>query len=158
MVNTWFWLSVIFFLLSILLMVGYIALGVVIFRFVKEMRPKVDALEKNVQTAIQRVHVVSERVEEVAASVKATVDNVGDKAKGVATSAELVAHTASRQFERFSPILIGALTAIRVVSAIRESRKSKAQKIAEKEAEQASKNSHLGLGKVLGAILRLATK
>jgi|SRR5579862_2477740 len=149
----WFWLSAIFFFLGIVIMVGQIVLGVVIFRLIKEVKPKVDAMEQKVNETVEKVQAVSAKVE-------ALVDHVGTRARGVSDSVELVAHSASRQFERFSPILIGALTAIRIFTALRESRKPREQKIAEKAAEQAierSHNSHISLGKILGSILKLAT-
>jgi hypothetical protein len=57
--------------------------------------------------------------------VKTAVDGVGGKAKSVAGSAEIVATSASRQFERFSPLLVGALTAIRIVKAVSDARRPK---------------------------------
>jgi uncharacterized protein YoxC len=155
MITTWFWLSVIFFVLSIVLMVGYVALGILVFRFIKEMRPKVDALEQNVQGVVQRVQAVAERVEEVAVSVKSTVDNVGTKARGVASSAEIVAQAASRQFQRFSPVLMGTLTAIRIVGALRDSRR---QKTVNQAGKGRPTRVAVPVGKILGKLLSIALK
>lgn len=87
-------------------------------RFLKEVMPKINAIESQVQDVVKKVQELTVHVREV-------VDNVGGSAKGVVGSAESVAQSASRQFERFSPFVVGALTAIRLVKALKEAREGR---------------------------------
>ena len=157
MITAWFWLSACFFFLNILLLICLVVAGVMILRLISELKPKIDSLEQNVQGLIQKVQGVAERVEEVATSVKNTVENVGGKAKGMAGSAELVAQSASRQFERFSPFVIGAITAIRLVTALRQFKAAKA-KGAERQAKSKVRQA-VGLGRgVVRTLLHLTSR
>jgi hypothetical protein len=122
MITVWFWLSSIFFLLGICVLVGIGIAGLRILKIITELKPKIDTLESNVQGLVIKLHGVADRVEELTASVKATVDNVGGHARGVAGSAELVARVAGNQFERFSPWLVGTVTAMRLIGEWRSSR------------------------------------
>lgn len=112
----------VFFILNALLFIalGYVAFMVV--KFLKEAQPKIGELSSKVSALVAKVEQVAVRVEEVAESVKNTIDGVGSRATGVVGSAELIAQSASRQFERFSPFIVGATTAMRLVKALNEMR------------------------------------
>ncbi len=115
----WFWLSGAFFVANIFL---FIALGIAALKLVgilKELSPKIVAIEGQVQDLVKKV-------QELTANIQQTVSELGGKAKGVVGSAEGVAQSASRQFERYSPFVIGSLTAIRLVSALSKARQGSA--------------------------------
>jgi uncharacterized protein YoxC len=154
MITTWFWLSSIFFLLGIIVLVGIFVAGLKVLQMLTELKPKIDALDQNVQGLLVKVHSVADRVEELTVSVKATVDNVGGRARGVAGSAELVAQVASRQFERFSPWLIGTITAMRLVN---EWRAEHAKAKGGKPQSKLKKASSFGQS-VVRALVHLAGK
>jgi hypothetical protein len=84
----------------------------------QQMSAKVAELTK-------KVEVLAVRVEEVATTMKETVGNVGQKASGILGSVELIAQSASKQFERFSPFIVGAMTAMRLVKSLNEMRHGK---------------------------------
>ncbi|RYG22622.1 hypothetical protein EON82_16550 [bacterium] len=114
----WLILSAIFFVANIFL---YIALGLAALKLasvVKDLSPRIVAIEKQIQELVKKVS-------ELATNLNHTVSSVGGRAKGVVGSAEGIAQSASRQFERFSPFVVGALTAIRLVKALNESKKGR---------------------------------
>lgn len=152
--TTWFYLSSIFFLLGIVLLVGIGFAGIKVMKLLEEMKPKVDALEANVQGLVVKLHNVADRVEELTESVKSTVDNVGGHARGVAGSADLVAKVASREFERFSPWLVGTVTAMRLIGEFRRARH------APKEASKDGKPTKRGglAGTIARALMHLAVR
>lgn len=121
----WLWLSGIFFFVNICLFIGWIVAIVKLVGFIKTVTPKVNEISGKVNDLVVKVEQVAVRVEEVATSVKETVDGVGGRAKGVVGSAELIAQSASRQFERFSPFVVGAMTAMRLIKALNEMRHGK---------------------------------
>lgn len=119
MVPTW-WLvlSGLFFLANIFL---FVALGIAALKLVailKDLTPRIVAIEKQISDLVKKV-------QDLTAHVGELVDNVGGKAKGVVGSAEGMVQSASRQFERFSPFVVGALTAIRLVGALNQVRKGR---------------------------------
>lgn len=121
MIAWWFWLSAIFLVLSILLVVGA-AIGLIyVLRLVASLKPKVEALTTDVQGLVQKV-------DGIAASLKDTVEAVGGRAKGIAGSAEIVAQSASIQFSRFSPVLIAAATGLKLLGMLQERRKPKPER------------------------------
>jgi len=118
----WLVVSAAFFVVNLLM---FAALGYAVIKlvaFMKEVQPQITGLSTKVHSLIDTVEGVAKRVEEVALSVKDTVDGVGGKAKGVVGSAEIVMHSASKQFEKFSPFLVGTLTAIRLIKGLNEMR------------------------------------
>lgn len=149
-IPTW-WLvaSGIFFILNTLLFIVLGICAVFLLKFVTGLKPKIESLESSIQGLVTKVHGVADRVEEVAASVKTTVEGVGGRAKSVVGSAELVAQSASRQFERFSPFVIGAMTAIRLVKALSDARAGMAEKVAKKTGRKVQKTKDSLLGTVL---------
>jgi hypothetical protein len=157
MITAWFWLSACFFLLNILLFIGLVVATVMVLRLLSEMKPKIDALEQNIQGLVLKVHSVADRVEEVATSVRNTVENVGGKAKGMAGSAEIVAQSASKQFERFSPFVIGAITAIRLVTALRQFQAAKSRNFEKKAQSKVRQAVGIGRG-VVKTLLHLTSK
>lgn len=112
----WLIISAVFFVINIFFFIGMIFAGMTLLRMIKEMQPKVTALT-------ERVDSIGKHVEELAISARTTVEGVGGRAKSVVTSVDSIAHMASAQFERFSPLFVGALTAIRLVKALGEVRK-----------------------------------
>ncbi len=124
----WLVLSGLFFFMNTLLFLAGIVVAIAMVRLLKDLNPKIAALEKSTQELITKVQAVAERVEEVAESVRNTVQSVGGNAKHVAGSAELVAATASRQFEKVSPIVTGVLTAMKIMRAVQDMRSARSAK------------------------------
>jgi hypothetical protein len=115
----WLVLSGVFFFLNAVLFVALAYAATQLVKFLKDVSPRVAALEKSTQELIVKVQGVAEKVDEVATSVKQTVENVGGRARGVVGSAEIVASVATKQFEKYSPIVTGVLTAVKVIRAVR---------------------------------------
>lgn len=93
-------------------------IGAVIFLIIeiKKITPKVAAIG-------DKVNDIGEKVDDLTANVKTTVEALSGRAKSVAGSADLIAQTASRTFERFSPAVVGILSALRILKAIQEFRR-----------------------------------
>ena len=124
----WLVLSGLFFFLStVLCIVGIVAL-IYLIRLVKELAPRIEALEAAVRELIFKVHAVAERVEEVAASVRDTVRSVGGKASHVAGAADLVATAATKQFDRIAPIVSVLVTGFKIFRAVQGLRKKREPK------------------------------
>lgn len=111
----WLILSGIFFVLNI---IWFAILSIVMLKLVSV----VSGLQPEIRSLSERVKTLVDKVEDLAVTVKETVADVGSKTKGVVGSVELVAQTASRQFERFSPLVIGALSLLRVMRAVGDMR------------------------------------
>ncbi len=121
----WLILSGVFFLLNI---VFFGAMAFALFKLasvVSALAPKVTEMSAKVDSLIHKVEAVATRLEELATSVKDNVDNVGAKASGVIGSVELIAQSVSKQFERFSPFLVGAMTAMRLIKSLNEMKKGR---------------------------------
>src|SRR5580658_4459812 len=122
-IPTW-WLAVsaAFFVVNILFFIGMIAMMLFFRQFMIEQKPRIEAMESEVKSLVEKVHVIADRTEQIATSLQSTVEVVGGRAKGVATSAEIVATVLSRQVERFSPYVVGILTAMKLFKGVREMR------------------------------------
>ena len=107
----WQYLSAVFLVVNILFFAVLSFVLIKVLTLMQEIKPKVDALTGKVGSLVTTV-------DGIANSIKETVDGIGGKARGVAGSAELVAHTASTTFERFSPMVVGVMTAIKIIGAI----------------------------------------
>lgn len=107
----WQYLSAVFLVVNILFFAVLSFVLIKVLTLMQEIKPKVDALTGKVDSLVTTV-------DGIANSIKETVDGIGGKARGVAGSAELVAHTASTTFERFSPMVVGVMTAIKIIGAI----------------------------------------
>lgn len=114
----WLVLSGIFFFMNIVLFAALAFAAVKLVGILKDLTPKIVAIEGQVQDLVKKVQALT-------ASVQETVSNVGGKTKAVVGSAEGVVQSASRQFERYSPFVIGSLTAIRLVSALNQARQGR---------------------------------
>lgn len=112
----WLILSGVFFFMNIVLFAALAYVGIKLIGILQAITPKVVAIEG-------QVHDLIKKVQDLTANLQKTVGELGGKAKGVVGSAEGVAQSASRQFERYSPFVIGSLTAIRLVSALSKARK-----------------------------------
>jgi hypothetical protein len=112
----WLIVSAIFFVVNIVFFIG---LTFALFKIVQVMQtfgPKVNAIA-------QRVDQIGHKVEELTTSVKETAESLGGRAKSVAGSVDLIAHTASKQFEKFSPLIVGVLTTLKLLKAVQEYRR-----------------------------------
>ena len=116
LIQTWIWISMFFFIVNIALFASLIFLVFMLIKWMKEMKPKIDAISTRVES-------IGQNVEEISVHVKATAETVGGRAKSVATSVDSIAHMASTTFEKFSPLVVGALTAMRLVKAYGEMRR-----------------------------------
>ena len=113
------WLAGIFFFVNILF---YIA---VIYALLFVVKPAMHRMSMKLSELTAKVDKVANRVEELATSVKDTLESVSMKANGILGSVELIAQAASKQFERFSPFIVGAMTAMRLVKSLNEMRHGK---------------------------------
>lgn len=121
-------LSGIFFFLNTVMFVVLIAALFKFMKFTEELSPRVKAIEAQIQDLIVRVQAVATQVEEVAANVRETVATVGGKARGLVGSAETLAGATSKQIEKFSPLITGVMTAIRVIRAVADYRDARKEK------------------------------
>ena len=101
-----------------LVCIALIVTAFFVVKFLKEVSPKIISIEAQVQELVKKV-------QELATNINETVNNVGGRAKGVVGSAEGIAQSASRQFERYSPFVVGALTAIKLVRALSDAKKGR---------------------------------
>jgi hypothetical protein len=111
----WLWISGIYFIVQTVFTLGLLFALYKLVTIFRQLVPKIAAIG-------DKVHDIGSKVEDLTVSVKTTVDNVGGRAKSVAGSADLIAHTASRSFEKFSPYVIGIMSALRIIKAVREFR------------------------------------
>lgn len=121
----WLVLSGVFFFLNALLCIAGIVLVAYLIRLVKDLAPRIEALEAAVRELILKVQGVADRVEEVAASVRDTVRSVGGKASHVAGAADLVATAATKQFDRIAPVVSGIVTVVKIFRAVQGLRRSR---------------------------------
>jgi methyl-accepting chemotaxis protein len=140
----WFYVSGLCFLLNILL---FVALIIAVIKII----PMVQQTTQKVQELTEKVEGVANRVEEVAKNVGDKAGEIGHRATGILGSVENMAHSASRQFEKFSPFIVGALTAFRLVKALNEMKHGKSaaqatkEKTLEKQPAQQQKKKLLGI-------------
>lgn len=127
----WLVLSAVFFVMNILLF------GALIFACLKLVQV-VQGVQPQVKDLSDKVHALIDKVDALAASVRENVESVGARTKGIVGSVELIAQSASRQFERFSPFIVGATTAMRLIKALNEMRhgRSAAEATNKKTLEQ----------------------
>lgn len=109
----WLVISGLFFLLQSILVACLIVAVIKLMGTIREITPKVVAISAKVEE-------IGTKVEELTDNVKTTMDSVGARAKSVAGSAEMIAHTAANTFERFSPAVVGILSALRILKAVQE--------------------------------------
>lgn len=118
--NWWLVLSAIFFCLQSLLVLSLIGAVLYAIKLLKELQPKVAAVS-------DKVHDIGEKVEDLTTNVKETMATLGGRAKSVAGSADIIAHTASRTFEKYSPLVAGILSALRILRAVQQFRAKKSE-------------------------------
>lgn len=136
----WIWMSIAFFFLNICVLVGLAVFMVKLNGLMKEIKPKVEAIGA-------RVEAIGKNVEELTEHVKSTAESVGGKAKSVATSVDSIAQLASSTFERFSPYVMGALTAMKLFSGFMQMRRT----IAPKSLEVTTQKTKVKRGKASAA-------
>lgn len=135
----WLVVSAVFFAINILFFLALSFAMLKLASVIKELQPKIGELSTRVEGLVQKVEQVAERVEEVATHVKETVSDVGAKTSGILGSIEGIAHAASKQFERFSPFAVGAMTAMRLVKSLNEMKHGKSVAEATKRKTLAKK-------------------
>lgn len=129
----WLWVSGIYFAIQTVFVFCLIIAVINLIKSIKEITPKVEALTEKVQS-------IGDKVEDLTDNVKSTMEVVGVRAKSVAGSADMIAHTASRTFERFSPVVVGILSAIKIFKAVQDFRSSQKHTNPEKKgAAEAAK-------------------
>jgi hypothetical protein len=120
----WLVVSGLFFFINCLFFLVLMFVVIKLVQLMTEMKPKIESLEGSIQSLVVKVGGIAENVEELTATVKTTVDKVGGNAVSVASNAQIVAQAASTQFERYSPLVVGAIGVIRVIGALRASRQA----------------------------------
>jgi hypothetical protein len=129
----------VFFLVQIVFTLGLIFAVWKLVQAIQQITPKVEAISV-------KVHEIGEKVEDLTTNVKGTFEALGGRAKSVAGSADLIAHTASRTFEKFSPVVIGILSALRILKALKEFRAG--QKLADATTPKSLDKGVKGAAKV----------
>jgi uncharacterized protein YoxC len=117
--SLWLWLSGAFFFFATLFMIVLIVVSLQLVKLTKELKPKIESISA-------RVDAIGKNLEELTAHVKVTAESVGGRAQNVAHSVESIAQLASGTFERFSPYVVGAMTAMKLVSGFLQMRRSMA--------------------------------
>lgn len=148
MVPTW-WLvlSGLFFLMNIVLFSALAFAAIKLVGILKDLTPRIVGIEKQVQDLIKKV-------QDLTANVQETVRSIGGKASATVGSVEGVAQSASRQFERYSPFVIGSLTAIRLVSALNQAKNGRSLAKATSRKGILKKKPKTLIGKVLAFVRR----
>jgi len=113
----WLIFSAIFFVLQSILVFCLIYFVIRLMGTIREITPKVVAIS-------EKVHEIGIKVEDLTTNVKQTMETLGTRAKSVAGSADLIAHTAARSFERFSPAVVAILSGLKILRAVQEFRSS----------------------------------
>jgi predicted PurR-regulated permease PerM len=111
----WIGWSTAFFVVQIVLFFAQIALVVVLIRFIQQLLPMVKQVSEQINQLTGRVNTLANKVESIADSAKSTVDQVGGKAQGLASSLDTVALGASAALGRFAPYVAGAYTLLKLV-------------------------------------------
>ena len=143
----WLVLSGIFFFMNIVLFGALAYAAVRLVGILKTLTPKLAAIEAQVSDVVKKV-------QDLTKSLQETATNVGGKARGVVGSVEGVTQSASRQFERYSPFVIGSLTAIRLVTALNGVRKGRSLKGATSRKGILKRKPKTLLGKVVAFVRR----
>jgi len=119
-IPTW-WLAVsgAFYFFGTLFMIVLIFVSLQLVKMTKELKPKIDSISA-------RVDAIGKNVEELTEHVKSTAETVGGRAKNVSASVESIAQLAAGTFERFSPYVVGAMTAMKLVSGFMQMRRTMA--------------------------------
>jgi hypothetical protein len=125
----WLWVSGLFFFFGLLLFMALGVFVVFLIKWMKEMKPKIESISN-------RVDAIGKNVEELTEHVKATTASVGGRAQSVAASVDSIASLASSTFERFSPYVAGAMTAMKLISGFVQMRKSMSPKALESQREK----------------------
>ena len=118
----WLFLSGLFFFTNACLFVGLIFALQRIAKVAEDTKPMIDELSTKMNALVTTVDGVAHKVDLLADSAKLTLESVDSKTKSVMGSAELIASSASKSFERFSPYIMGAMTAFRVIKAVADLR------------------------------------
>jgi uncharacterized protein YoxC len=123
----WLALSGLFFVLNSAL---FVILGLFVIRLgqmAQDLKPKIDEISTKVSHLTTTVEGVAVKLDELTVSLKQNVDGVGSRSQNILASVEQISGTASRQFEKFSPLVVGALTVFRLFRAVGDMRKGRHQ-------------------------------
>ena len=148
MVPTW-WLvlSGLFFFMNIVLFGALAFAAIKLVGVAQGILPRVVTIEKQVSDLVKKV-------QDLTANIQQSVGELSGKAKGVAGSAEGIVQSASRQFERYSPFVIGSLTAIRLVAALNGVKKGRSLAKATSKKGVLQKKPKTLIGKVIKFVRR----
>lgn len=148
----WLAISAIFFIINTLFFVALIVVVIKLMPVLQQMTQKIGDLTTKVEKVAEKVEEVATHLGEVAGHLGETVGNVGQKATGILGSIELITQSASRQFERFSPLLVGAMTTMRLVKALNEMKSGKPTLEATKGKTLTKKAASSGRKKLFGIL------
>jgi hypothetical protein len=112
LIMTWLVLSSIFFILNIGIFVALLFMMVKMMKLVQDLTPRVHSIA-------ERVDGIAAQVEDIAKNTKTTMEGITGRTKSVMGSVDTIAVTASRQFEKFSPVILGATAAFRVWQSVK---------------------------------------
>ena len=116
----WIWVSGIFFLLGIAVMVG------LLFAILKAITA-LKSVQSSVEKSIDRAEKVVDRLESVAKSAQGTVESIGGRAKSAASSIESVVSAGAKKMETIAPIFVMALAGLKLYQQFAEMRAEKRQ-------------------------------
>lgn len=115
-------LAAIFFVANTVLFIIVAVAAMKVAKALKDLQPRLEALTLKVEKA-------SEDVSRLSKTVQSTVDLVGARALGAVESAQGIASLASKSVGKFSPVIAGVLTVLKIVSAVRGMKKPAVKKI-----------------------------
>ena len=129
-------------LLFVVLMGALVFLLVTLIKVVKELQKpvaslivQVNELVPSVKSLIVKVEELTVKVDGIADSTRGTVDIVGAKAQGIATTVDRVTTIVSQRLQQYAPVIGTVLTGIRLFNAFREYRTHARPKVRVKGSE-----------------------
>lgn len=132
----WLGLSTVLMAFQCLFFAGLFVAVYYLIKAVKQITPKVEALTVKVQG-------IADKVDGLTANVKDTMDTLGVRAKSVAGSAEHIAQTTAKNYERYSPYVVGILSALKIVKAVQEFQQARvATRASHDEAPAKAEHQH----------------
>jgi cell division protein FtsB len=125
----WLILSGIFFAIVAVLFVVLCMLVGALIKVVLALQPQVSGLltqvndlVPTVKNLVTKVEALTDKVDGIADSTRSTVDIVGARAKGIATSVDQISGLASQNFAKFAPILGTLMAGLRIFKMYQEYR------------------------------------
>ena len=121
----WLLVSALFFAVNIVFMAVMAVVGFRALETLRELKPKVEGLSAKANETMDKVQLLTTKVDSLTTSIKGTVDIVGVRARNVSNSVENLSGEATTQLSRLAPMIGTAMTILKIVQAYREYRSAK---------------------------------